>query len=48
MNENQDLVDAIRDLTAELRRYRKVKERGIDLAEEIEAQKRSWVLEVDR
>ena len=33
------LVRAIEDLTDEIRKYRKVKERGVDLAEEIEGRR---------
>jgi hypothetical protein len=38
----EGLRRAIEDLTDEIRKYRKVKERGVELAEEIEAQRRNW------
>jgi hypothetical protein len=42
VTDNSDLVRAIEDLTDEIRKYRKVKERGIELAEEIENQRRNY------
>jgi hypothetical protein len=38
----RELAQAIRDLADEIRAYRKVKERGIGLAEEIEQKRASY------
>jgi hypothetical protein len=37
-----DLVRAIQDLTDEIRKYRRIKERGVELAERIEADRERY------